>query len=132
VFLTLRVRGLQQRIRLIRPLAVLAAAPLIGCAADPPLPVAGLLWAIAGAGIGYHFATNIALTTLVAARHRGQALGIASIGLLTSQTTALLLAGALARTINPTHIIAAAGILGTLAALALTATTGHHLTATSA
>ncbi len=109
----------QRRLRLLTPLSVLAAAPLIGCAADPGLGWTALLWALSGVGVGYQLAANIAFVTAVPAHRRAQAFGLVSTGLLAGQGGAVLLAGTLAQTVNPALVVAGSGLAGTLAAVAL-------------
>jgi MFS family permease len=111
----------QQRIRLMGPLSFLAAAPFILCWADPPLPVTGLLWALAGAGAGYQLAANTAFVTAVPNEQRSQAFGIVVAGLNAGQGAAILAAGALTQLMPPSTVVAGYGLAGTLAATALAA-----------
>jgi hypothetical protein len=57
-------------------------------------------------------------------QHRSQAFGIVSAGLNAGQGTAIFAAGALTELIPPATVVAAYGLAGTLAAIAL-ATSGH-------
>jgi MFS family permease len=111
----------QRRIRLMGPLSFLAAAPFILCWADPPLPVTGLLWAVAGAGAGYQLAANTAFVIAVPNQHRSQAFGIVAAGLNAGQGAAILAAAALTELIPPATVVAGYGLAGTLAAAALAA-----------
>jgi hypothetical protein len=117
--ITVRVREPDRRMRLLGPLAVLASAPLILCVFDPVLPLAGLLWAVSGAGSGYQLAANVAFVSAVPNSRRGQAFGLVSTGLLAGQGAALLVAGALAEAVSPSLVVAGFGLGGTVAALAL-------------
>ena len=119
IALTVGIRDRKRRAGLIGPLAVLAAAPLIGCATDPPLPVTAVLWAVAGAGTAYQLVANVAFVSAVPDEHRGQAFGLVVAGLLAGQGAAMIAAGAVADAVNPSVVVAAAGVAGTLAALAL-------------
>ena len=112
-------RARQRGIRLIGPLAVLAAAPLIGCATNPPLPIIVILWAVAGAGTSYQLLTQVAFVSAVPDHRRGQAFGLVSAGMLAGQGAAMIVAEAVADTLSPSTVVATAGVLGTLAALTL-------------
>jgi MFS family permease len=112
--------------RLLVPLAVLAAAPLIGCAADPGVAVTAVLWALSGAGSGYQLAANVAFVAAVPDARRGQAFGLVTTGLLAGQGAALLVAGALTSHHSPATVLAGFGVAGTAAALALAAATGDR------
>ena len=112
-------RARQRGIRLIGPLAVLAAAPLIGCATNPPLPIIVILWAVAGAGTSYQLLTQVAFVSAVPDHRRGQAFGLVSAGMLAGQGAAMIVAGAVADALSPSTVVATAGVLGTLAALTL-------------
>jgi len=119
--ITTRVPESERRMRLLSPLAVLAAAPLILCVFNPGLPVTALLWAVSGAGSGYQLAADVAFVSAVPNSRRGQAFGLVSTGLLAGQGAALLAAGALAEAADPALVVAGFGAAGTAAALALAA-----------
>jgi len=126
-----RIREPRQQMRLLAPLAVLAAAPLAACTLDPSPPVTALLWAVSGAGTGYQLAANTAFVAAVPNHRRGQAFGLVSTGLLTGQGAALLLAGALTEHLGPATVLAGSGLAGTLAALTLAAHPTRHAALTS-
>jgi MFS family permease len=116
-----RVPG-PRRLRLMAPLAILAAAALVPCLLDPPLPVVGLLWLVAGLGTGYQLAANVAFVSAVPAARRAQAFGMVSAGLAVGQGIGVVAAGALAEVVEPAVVVGAAGVVGLVATLALLAT----------
>lgn len=111
-----------RRLRLMAPLALLAAAPLVPCLLDPPLPVVGLLWLVAGLGTGYQLAANVAFVSAVPAERRAQAFGMVSAGLAAGQGLGVVAAGLLAEIADPAVVVGLAGVAGLVAALALLAT----------
>lgn len=128
VVLTTRVPP-PSRLRLMAPLAVLAAAALVPCLLDPPLPVVGLLWMVAGLGTGYQLAANVAFVSAVPARRRAQAFGMVSAGLAAGQGLGVVAGGALAEVVDPAVVVGAAGVVGSVAVLALLATPSARLVA---
>lgn len=121
-----RVPG-PRRLRLMAPLAILAAAALVPCLLDPPLPVVGLLWIVAGLGTGYQLAANVAFVSAVPTRRRAQAFGMVSAGLAAGQGLGVVAGGALAEAVDPAVVVGAAGVVGLVAALALLATPSARL-----
>lgn len=115
-----RVPG-PRRLRLMTPLAILAAAALIPCLLDPPLPVVGLLWMVAGLGTGYQLAANVAFVAAVPAERRAQAFGMVSAGLAAGQGVGVVAGGALAEVLDPAVVVGATGVAGLVAVLALLA-----------
>jgi MFS family permease len=126
VALTTRVPP-ARRLRLMAPLAVLAAAGLVPCLLDPPLPVVGLLWMVAGLGTGYQLAANVAFVSAVPAERRAQAFGMVSAGLAAGQGIGVVAAGVLAEVVDPAVVVGAAGVAGLVAVLALLATPSVRL-----
>jgi MFS family permease len=116
-----------RRLRLMTPLAILAAAALVPCLLDPPLPVVGLLWTVAGLGTGYQLAANVAFVSAVPAARRAQAFGMVSAGLAAGQGVGVVAAGALAEVVDPPVVVGGAGLAGLVAVLALLATRSARL-----
>ena len=116
-----------RRLRLMAPLAVLAAAPLVLCLLDPPLPVVGVLWLLAGLGTGYQLAANVAFVSAVPADRRAQAFGMVSAGLAAGQGLGVVAGGLLAEVVDPAVVVGAAGVAGLVAVLALLATPSARL-----
>ena len=107
------------RLELMGPLAVVSCVPLLFFAASPPLPVAVALLVISGIGTTYNLPANAAFMQALPAERRGQAFGLVSAGLVAGQGIGMTTAGAIAETVPPGVVIAAAGVVGLTAALAL-------------
>jgi MFS family permease len=108
----------ERRMKLIGPLAAAACFPLVFCVLEPGLwPTIGL-WALSGLASAYHLPTSAAFVQAVPDHQRGQAFGVASTALKSSQGLGILLAGALAEPLGPPQALAVMGALGTLAAIA--------------
>jgi len=107
----------ERRMRLIGPLAVAACVPLIFCALKPGLlPTVGL-WALSGLASAYHLPTSAAFVQAVPDHQRGQAFGVASTALKSSQGIGILAAGLIAESTSPSLALALMGAAGVLAAL---------------
>lgn len=109
----------EQRSRWLVPGSVLASAPLMLTAADPGLVVVVVLWAVAGVATGYNLIAQVGFMTATPDRHRGAAFGVVGAGMATGQGAALLAVAAFAGPLGPGGAVAAFGVAGTLAALAL-------------
>jgi MFS family permease len=109
----------ERRLGLMPPMAIAAAAALVPCLLDPPLPVVALLWMLAGAGTGYQLAANVAFVSAVPAQRRAQAFGMVGAGLAAGQGIGLVAAGALAEVLDASTVVGLAGLAGTAATLAL-------------
>ncbi|GAA1558266.1 MFS transporter [Kribbella lupini] len=108
----------ERRMKLIGPLAAGACLPLVLCAFEPGLlPTVGL-WALSGLASAYHLPTSAAFVQAVPDHQRGQAFGVASTALKSSQGLGILLAGVLAEPLGTPLALAVMGALGTLAAVA--------------
>jgi MFS family permease len=116
-----------RRVQLMPWLAILSTAPLIVFIADPTIPLATLLWLLAGAGTGYQVAANVAFVSAVPNERRAQAFGLVSSGLIAGQGAAILAAGALAERFTSPAVIAAFGIAGTCTAGLLAAGPGRKV-----
>jgi MFS family permease len=107
-----------RRRRLLVPLPVLACAVLVGCAAEPGVPVTLALFAVSGVASAYNLVTSTAFVHLAPDSQRGQAFGLAITALRVSQGAGVVLAGVVAEHLAPHLVVAAAGALGTVAAVA--------------
>jgi MFS family permease len=107
------------RIELMGPLAVLSCIPLLFFAATPPLPVAVALLVVSGVGTTYNLPANAAFMQALPAARRGQAFGLVSAGLVAGQGLSITAAGAIAEVVPAGVVIAVAGGLGLVGALAL-------------
>ena len=108
----------ERRMNLLGPLAMLACAPLIACFLAPGLAVTVVLWAVSGLASAYHLPTSAAFVQAVPDAQRGQAFGVASTALKSSQGAGILLAGLIANESSPSVALGVMGGLGTIAALA--------------
>ncbi|MER6175488.1 MFS transporter [Streptosporangium sp. NPDC001681] len=118
-FLFSRYVSPSNRLRSMGWMAMLTCAPLILCAARPPLPVVLLLWFVSGLGGAYQLAANAAFVQCVPAERRGQAFGLVQSGLLASQGVGILVGGAAADHLGPEMVVALAGATGLAVAAAL-------------
>ncbi|TCO38106.1 putative MFS family arabinose efflux permease [Kribbella antiqua] len=108
----------ERRLGLLAPLAVLACAPLIFCLFAPGLLPTVALWAVSGLASAYHLPTSAAFVQAVPDSQRGQAFGVASTALKSSQGIGILLAGLLADEWSPSVALGLMGVAGACAALA--------------
>jgi MFS family permease len=100
------------RLRIMGWLAMLACAPLIGCALRPPLWGVLLLWILSGLGSGYQLAAAAAFVQNVPNTGRAVAFGLAQSGLLAAQGIGILVGGAAAQVLGPAPVVALAGTAG--------------------
>ncbi|TDU83124.1 MFS transporter [Kribbella voronezhensis] len=108
----------ERRMRLLGPLAVAACVPLVFCALRPGLIPTLALWALSGLASAYHLPTSAAFVQAVPDNRRGQAFGVASTALKSSQGIGILIAGAIAEQSRPSLALAVVGAAGVAAALA--------------
>jgi len=108
----------ERRMRLIGPLAVAACVPLVFCVLQPGLLPTVALWALSGLASAYHLPTSAAFVQAVPDHQRGQAFGVASAALKSSQGIGILVAGLVADQTSPSLALAVVGGAGVLAALA--------------
>jgi MFS family permease len=103
----------QWQVRRLGLLAALAGAPLLVCAAKPPLAVSMLLFGLSGFfATAYHLHASTTLMRRLPAETRAQGSGLVTSSLITVQGVGVLLAGVLADQIGPAGTIVAAGIGG--------------------
>lgn len=107
----------ERRLRLLGPLAILACLPLVVSFEGPNLVATVVLWTVSGMASAYHLPTSAAFVQAVPDGRRGQAFGVASTALKTSQGLGILLAGLLADRWSPTVALGVMGAVGTCAAL---------------
>ncbi|TQJ16398.1 putative MFS family arabinose efflux permease [Kribbella jejuensis] len=107
----------EQRLRLLGPLAILACVPLVFSFGGPNLVTTVALWALSGLASAYHLPTSAAFVQAIPDGRRGQAFGVASTALKTSQGLGILLAGLLADRWSPTVALGTMGVAGSCAAL---------------
>ncbi len=108
-----------RRERWMGPLALLSCAPLVGCALRPGFSATLALWLVSGIGTAYQLVANAAFMVAVPANNRGQAFGLVQASIVAIQGLTILSAGAAASHIAPSTVVAIAGGLGSVTALAL-------------
>jgi MFS family permease len=108
-----------EQIRTMGWMAMLACAPLIGSAWNPPLGVVLALWALAGVGGAFQLAAVSAFVRALQPGTRARAFGVAQSGLFAVQGLGILAAGAVAETIGAPMAVGLAGVLGLCAATGL-------------
>ena len=102
------------------PLSVATGLPLAACVAVPHLVPAMVLWALSGLLFCYQVAVVAEFVQHVPDNQRGQAIGIASSGLIAVQGVGILLGGLTADLVGVIHAVSYAGLLGILLGSALT------------
>jgi MFS family permease len=108
------------RSRWMGPLGMASGLPLLGCAMLPGLALSAALWACCGLFFCYQVQVVTEFVREVPDAQRGQAVGIASSGLLAVQGVGVLLGGWVAGTLGVGWAVGGAGAAGVLLALALT------------
>jgi hypothetical protein len=117
--LFIRIARPRQRAALTGPLAVLACGTLALTALHPGLAVSLVIFSLSAAFGVYQIAANTAFVVKVPQDRRGQAMGIANVGVV-GRGAAFLAAGAAAQVADPAAVIAAGGAAGAAVALVLT------------
>jgi MFS family permease len=115
-----------KRNRLTGPLAIATCACLVPFAARPGLGAGLPILVLSGVFTCYQIAATATFARATPAAQRSQAFGIAQGGISLGQGIFILLAGAAAQHAAAALVIASAGGLGALCALALTLTTSLH------
>ena len=108
-----------QRQRWMFPLAAAACAVLVLFVFRPGLPVALIILTVSGVFDCYQLAANAAFVTQASPHRRRQAFGVAQGGMSLGQGVAMIMAGAAAQHYPPAVVIAASGVLGSIAAAAI-------------
>jgi MFS family permease len=106
------------RERLALPLALLPGTPLLFFALTPGLAVAALLGAVSALGYCYELGLQRRFLEVVPEAVRGQALGLASTGIMTGQALCFMIAGAVGELLSPGAVMALSGAASIAAALA--------------
>ncbi|WBQ07793.1 MFS transporter [Kribbella sp. CA-293567] len=107
----------ERRMRFLGPLAIAACVPLIFCALKPGLAVTVVLWGLSGVASSYHLPASASFVQAVPDHQRGQAFGVASTALKSSQGFGILLAGVLAERFTPSLALAVMGAAGVVTAV---------------
>ena len=108
-----------KRLRLMGPLAVAACAVLVLFFWHPGLAVSLLILFASGLCGSYQIAANAAFVSATPQEQRSQAFGLAQGGISLSQGSVIILAGVAADHYAPALVIAIAGTVGAVVALAI-------------
>jgi predicted MFS family arabinose efflux permease len=114
------------RARAVGPLAVVAGVPLVGCLGGPGLAITMLLWAVMGVCSAYQVQVITEFVGAVAPSVRGQAISVASAGLLVVQGLGLLGGGLLGAATSLHVAIGVAGAASCVLALPLAISRSRH------
>jgi MFS family permease len=117
-----RLAGTRRGTQLMGPLATACSALLILIALGPGLLAALVILAASGACACFQVAANSGFVAAAPPGQRSQAFGLATAGMSLGQGAAMVLAGAAVPYFAPGTVIAAAGALGTAAAIVLSVT----------
>ena len=109
----------QLRSRWLAPLGAAAGLPFVACLTTPPLAVSLVLWMLAGLFFCYQVQATTEFMRIVPDRHRGQAIGIGSSGLLAAQGIGILLGGWVGSTLGIGWAVGGAGLAGVVIATIL-------------
>ena len=107
------------RQRLMGLLAIAACGILAFFILQPGLPGSLLILFASGLGAGYQIAANAAFVSAAPHEQRSQAFGLAQGGMSLGQGVVMILAGAVADHYSPAWVIAVAGTVGAMVALAI-------------
>lgn len=106
--------GAERRARLVGPLTVVGGIPLLACAWTPGLAGTLILWTLTGLATAYQVQVAAEFVQSVPSEIRGQAISVASAGLLAVQGVGLLAGGVLVTYFAPSTSVAMAGAAATL------------------
>lgn len=116
-----RLAGPATRARWMRPLAVASCATLTAFALGPDFRLALVILFVAGLCDCYQIAAIAQFVLATPDNQRSQAFGLAQAGMSLGQGTAMIAAGAAAQRYAPATVVAAAGALGAVAAVIISA-----------
>jgi MFS family permease len=107
-----------RRPKMLGPLAIASAVPLLPCFLAPGLVVSFVLFAVSGAvGTAVLIQSSASFTRGVPDSSRAQALGLSQSGVATVQGLSPLLAGLLADRIGTTETVGIVGVIGLVIAI---------------
>lgn len=116
----------QTRSRLIGPLAIATAIPLIACLAKPGIGVSAGLWVSSGLFAAYQVPASAAFVLAVPDRCRGQMVGLAASAVLAAQGIGVVLFGFVAEHATAADAVGAAGVIALVAAIPLAVGWARH------
>ena len=116
-----RLLGPAARAGWMRPLAVASCATLTAFALRPDFRLALVILFVAGLCDCYQISAIALFVRATPEGQRGQAFGLAQAGMSLGQGTAMIVAGVAAQRYAPATVVAAAGALGAVAAIVISA-----------
>lgn len=103
---------MQQQVRLVFPLAIASMVPLLATAAEPPVAVATVLWALNGLAQGYVVTLMALSMQFTPDQRRGRVFGVAGGGFNAMAIVGLVGLGAVAQHSSPAAAVVLAGAVG--------------------
>lgn len=107
------------RERLIGPLAVATALPMLACVTRPDLAVSVVLWFATGLFAAYQLPAGAAFVRAIPDAHRGQTIGLIGSALIAIQGLGIVIFGGVADHIGAADAIATAGVIALVCAAVL-------------
>jgi len=105
-----------RRTRLVAPLALATAVPLVACAPQPGLVASIALWTASGVFAAYQVVASAAFVSSIPDHQRGRAVGLASSAVIATQGIGLVGFGFIADQWGAAKAIAFAGVIAFLLA----------------
>lgn len=103
---------MERQVRLVFPLAIASMVPLLAMAAEPPVPVTAVFWAINGLFQGYVVTLMALSMQLTPENRRGRVFGTAGAGFNAMAIVGLVGLGAVAERSSPAAAVVLAGAVG--------------------
>ena len=103
---------MQRQVRLVFPLAIASTIPLLATAAEPPVFVTTVLWALNGLAQGYVVTLMALSMQLTPEQRRGRVFGVAGSGFNAMAIVGLVGIGAVAEHSTPAAAVVLAGAVG--------------------
>lgn len=107
------------RQRLIGPLAVAAALPMLACATSPGLVLSLVLWFLTGLFAAYQVQAAASFVRAIPAGQRGQIMGFVGSGLIAGQGIGIVAFGVVADHLGGAKAVGLAGALALMIAVPL-------------
>ena len=109
------------RVRLLGPMALVSALPMVACALRPGLAPSLVLWALLGFFSAYQVQAAASFVGFVPDERRGQVMGLVGSGLIAVQGLGVVVFGLVGETVSAASAIAIAGVLSTVLAAGIAA-----------
>lgn len=119
-FVLVRLRP-DQRSRLLGPLALATAVPLIVCSLEPGLVISTALWTLCGLFAAYQVEASASFVASLPNHQRGRAVGLASSAMIAAQGIGVIVFGVVADRWGAANAVAFAGVASFALAVPLAA-----------